>query len=858
MGSKGISLDKDAFFRRAKRLYQSWKNPEDQIDFGDVDAIVFAVGSDDNITYCKSTSLQTWLFGYELTDTIIVLAENSIHILASKKKIEFLKTIESSKENEKYVPPVTLLTRDKADKDHANFTKLVEVMSKSRNGRKMGEFTKDKFENNEFLNEWKKVYNAKSFDVFDVGPHIAYIMAPKEESELELIKKACSVTVELYDKYLKEEITEIIDADKKVKHSRLAEGVDKAITEKKYLKGCDPNLVDLCYSPIIQSGGNYNLKFSVTSDKNNLHFGTIICALGARYRQYCSNLVRTILVNPSQKQQDLYEFLLSIYEAVLNKLQDGVSLSDVYKVALEMVEQEHPALVDKLTKNLGFATGLEFREPALLIGPKNTAIAKKGMVFNLAIGFSDLVNHEAKDNDSKNYALFISDTVLLNAGKPADVLITSKKKLRNIMICLKDDDEEDEEEEEDVRPPLPDEDMLNRGGRRTAILNSKLRTEPSTEEKRKLHQKELAEQLNEAAKARLAQKTGGNEKQKVRKSNVSYKSANNMPRDPEINELKIYVDRKYETIILPIFGMPIPFHISTIKNISQSVEGDYTYLRINCFHPGSTLAKSEGAMFANPDATFVKEITFRATNVKEPGEIAAPSSNLNTAFRLIKEVQKKFKTREAEEREKEGIVKQDTLIISNNKGNPKLKDLYIRPNIYSKRISGTLEAHVNGFRFNSLKGDKIDILYNNIKHAFFQPCDGEMIILIHFTLKNAIMFGKKKHSDIQFYTEVGEITTDLGKSQHMHDRDDLAAEQAERELRGKLKAAFKNFCDNVEAKTKGEVEFDTPFRDLAFPGVPNRSSVQLQPTSFCLVNLTDWVRHILFRKNMLILIILLI
>lgn len=39
------------------------------------------------------------------------------------------------------------------------------------------------------------------------------------------------------------------------------------------------------------------------------------------------------------------------------------------------------------------------------------------------------------------------------------------------------------------------------------------------------------------------------------------------------------------------------------------------------------------------------------------------------------------------------------------------------------------------------------------------------------------MFGKKKHNDVQFYTEVGEITTDLGKHQHMHDRDDIAAEQ---------------------------------------------------------------------------------
>lgn len=94
-----------------------------------------------------------------------------------------------------------------------------------------------------------------------------------------------------------------------------------------------------------------------------------------------------------------------------------------------------------------------------------------------------------------------------------------------------------------------------------------------------------------------------------------------------------------------------------------------------------------------------KTSTYRSTNTKEPGELSAPSSNLNTAFRLIKEVQKKFKTREAEEKEKEDLVKQDTLIVSNNKSNPKLKDLYIRPNIVQKRINGTLEAHTNGFRW---------------------------------------------------------------------------------------------------------------------------------------------------------------
>jgi len=87
----------------------------------------------------------------------------------------------------------------------------------------------------------------------------------------------------------------------KVKHSKLAEGVDTAITNKKYVTGVDITQVDMCYPAIIQSGGNYSLKFSAVSDKNTtLHFGVIICSLGARYKSYCSNIVRTLLVNPTK------------------------------------------------------------------------------------------------------------------------------------------------------------------------------------------------------------------------------------------------------------------------------------------------------------------------------------------------------------------------------------------------------------------------------------------------------------------------------------------------------------------------------------------------------------------------------
>uniref|UniRef100_UPI00358EF832 FACT complex subunit SPT16-like isoform X2 n=1 Tax=Myxine glutinosa TaxID=7769 RepID=UPI00358EF832 len=831
-----LSLDKEAFYRRVRRLYNNWQKGDYELKT--VDAFVVSVGENEGTVYSKSTALQTWLFGYELTDTLLVICETNFFLLSSKKKVDFLRPLATSKGNENVdsVPPFMLLVREKGSDNQTNFEKLLDGIKASKGGVSIGVFAKDSYAGS-FCSSWKQALDKHNFKKVDVSNALALTMVVKEEDELAQVKKAAAITSAVFTKYVKEQVLSLVDDNKKISHDSLADGIEKAIEDGKYLAGADPSMAEMCYPPIVQSGPNCVFKYSAVSDKNLLHFGTIICAFGIRFNSYCSNLVRTFMVDPTPKMQENYTFLLSVHEELLQMLTPGKKLCDIHQATMSFVTKTRGDLMDLFSKNLGFAMGIEFRESSLIINSKNQNVVKKNMVFNLNIGLSNVPNKASQSNQDKAYSIFIGDTVQVNEDGPATVLIDAKKKVKNVGIFLKSEEEMDDEDEEDENDA---EHLLGRAGKTANLLSERTRNEMTAVEKRKDHQKELSHQLNEEARIRLTKQAGNAQPTQLCKSNVSYKDLDQMPKDPEIHAQKIFIDKKYETVILPIFGIATPFHISTIKNISMSVEGDYTYLRLNFFCPGNAMGRQEGQVFMNPDATFVKEMTYRASTLKNPEDIGIPAINLQNSFRIIKEVQKRYKTREAEEKEKEGIVKQATLLLNTNRTSPKIKDLYIRPNISQKRLQGSLEAHINGFRFTSSRGDKVDLLYNNIKLAIFQPCDGEMIIVLHFHLKNAIMFDKKRHIDVQFYTEVGEMTTDLAKRQHLHDRDDLYAEQVERELRHKLKMAFKHFTEKVENLSREALEFETPFRDLGFQGAPFRSTAFLQPTSSALVNVTEW------------------
>lgn len=821
-----LRLDSDQFFSSVKTVYDYWKTSSDQnAPIRQAKTLAFIFGNNKNETYSKSSSIHKWLFGYELTDTVIIFTKSTIHIATGKKKLEFLNPIkDSNKENQ--TCKFLFYAKPKGDFDEL-VTKLADIMGKNP---KLGFISKDIksiSSSTEFSQQVSKKIPSENVDI---SADLACIMGPKSRNELKLLQESAKITTHIYNKGFKDSIMRIIDKDKKVKHSKLSEELESMTEDKDKCAGFDPEMIETAYPPIIQSGGNYALKYSAQSSDEVLHFGTISTMFGIKYKSYCSNIGRCLMVNPNDKQMKVYEKLCELEDFLIAELKPGAICSDIYSKVNEKCPE---SLRKNLTKTFGSIIGIEFKDSAVMISPKCNAKVTKNMVFNVSIGFQDMQNADASNSKSKAYSLFLADTVQVVDGGESNLNFTAaaKKRLKSCKIDIIDDEEEDDGSEADEADPERDFTSFGRGLRNKESKHAVKEFEEN-EKKRQNNQQKLLDKMNKLALERLRGGENEDGENKIYKDKTSYTNLNQLPyHENEMQQHKIVIDRKNETILIPIQQIHYPIHMSMIKNVTLSVEGVYQYLRINFYYPGSTLGRGEGANFNYPETNFLKELTFRCQKEN--------SQNLETAARMVRETQKRMRTKEQEEKEKKGLVKQDKLVILSQNRNPRLKDLYMRPSLGQKRVPGLLEAHSNGFRYANVKQERIDILYNNIKHAIFQPCDNEMIMVLHFKLKNFILLNKKKVQDIQFYVEVGEITTDLMKGQNIRDRDDLYAEQREREMRHKLKNGFKSFIEKVESISK-DVDFDSPYRELGFQGAPHKSTCMLQPTSQCLINVIEW------------------
>lgn len=697
---------------------------------------------------------------------------------------------------------------------------------------------------------------AKGVAAVEVGPGLAASMAVKDAAELPLVKKAAQISTKAM-LWAVERVEGIINDETKVAHSKLSEQTeDKILDPAKQLglKDVDAELVDICYPPIIQSGGEYELKMSAVSSDKKLHYGVVHISLGARYEQYCSNVGRTLMIDPTKAMEETYAAALAAQEAALAALVDGADLAAPFDAAKAALIAANPGgkgeeLAAKLGKTIGFCMGLELRENSLMIGPKMRGALQKvrsGQYYNVQIALPGLVNEDAKEGSkSRDWAIMIADTVIVAAdGAAPDVLTKGvTKAVKDVAYQINDEDEEDAEEEAKAKKNKAKAATVAEGG---VVMDGKTRHEmggPSDEDARRRKQAALADKKNRETHARLIGAQEGmmdGAKGGATADFTAYRSVSDVP-VPRSADLVLSVDRDAEAILLPIQGTIVPYHIMAVKSVSVTQDSGHAFIRIN-FNaptaPGSSANASYPANIKFPDLTFLREISYRSSDTK----------HANYVVQEIRALKRSVTQRETERAERATLVKQERLVLSHGRVH-RLVGLWMLPTFGGRggRKAGTLEAHTNGLRYVGAKADEqVDIIYSNIKFAFFQPAKKEIKTLIHFHLHDPIMVGKKKTKDVQFYMEIMEAVQNLdGGRRNMYDPDEIDEEQRERERERRIHKEFSAFCKKVQDVWEKDfpklgLEFDSPYHDLAFEGVPFKSTVRILPTATCLVELTEF------------------
>ncbi|AEO56023.1 hypothetical protein MYCTH_2300442 [Thermothelomyces thermophilus ATCC 42464] len=841
-----IKIDSKTFQERLSHFITAWKSDKRSGDalFAGASSIVILMGKvDEEPEYHKNNAMHFWLLGYEFPTTLMLFTLDTLYILTTQKKAKYLDQIKGGRF------PVEVLVRGKdAAENEKLFTKITDAIKAA--GKKVGVLTKDTSKG-PFVDEWKKVFteNCKDIEQVDIAQALsAGAFSVKDETELRAMRTSSKACVALLTPYFLDEMSSILDQDKKIKHSALADKVFGKIEDTNFWKTVelpnrqkmpadfDPEQLDWILGPMVQSGGKFDLKWQTDSDDQPLHPGVIIAAMGLRYKSYCSQIARTFMVDPNKSQESNYRFLLAVHNLILKEIRDGVVVKDVYNKAYNLIKSKKPELEKHFLKNVGYGIGLENKDPTLVLNGKNTRTLRDGMTLCITTGFSDIQNPEPQDKNSKVYSLVLTDTirvtqkevVVFTGEAPTDADATS--------FFFKD------EEETQPTPKKEKKDPRVGAVATKNITSTRLRSERNTapdedaEKRRRAHQKELAAKKQKEGLIKYADATAGKNGVEVKKFKrfESYKRDNQFP--PKVRDMGIVIDQKNATIVLPVMGRPVPFHINTIKNASKSDEGDWSFLRINFLSPGQGVGRKDEQPFEDASAHFVRSLTFRSTDSDRYEDIANQISNLK------REAVKK----EQEKKDMEDVVEQDKLIEIRNRRPAVLDNVFIRPAMEGKRVPGKVEIHQNGIRYQSPLSttQRVDVLFSNVRHLFFQPCQNELIVIIHLHLKDPILFGKKKTKDVQFYREATDIQFDeTGNRKRKYrygDEDEFEAEQEERRRRAELDRLFKSFAEKIAEAGRNEgIEVDMPLRDLGFNGVPNRSNVYIQPTTECLIQITE-------------------
>ena len=829
-----MSIESERFYSHLEHIYNIFgdASSDESSNFNLIDGFVIVRGKfvedDAESTQTKTSIFHDYIFNYDLTDTIIFFSPKTIYFLVASKKKSLIESTKKPKEIVN-VPQIKIILRTPSDDNTPKIKEIFENIKQeiNKNEINIGYIKEEKGIGKAVEEFYSVADNIEGIHLVDTPNLIDEIIQTKDKNELNLINISSRYSCYLLD-HLNKEFENDVEEEKIIKHIKISEEVKKMYEKENFKKkfkekyskyNINPQLLEVKYTPVIQSGGNYTLDCFKESDNNELSSDIIICKAFASYKDYNSQIIRTFMIDSNKAQQNQYKILLAAFDKMLILLKEGITkkstLGDIYKEIKEFIISRDENLTNCVPECLGYGLGLEKVNNNLRITADSKVIIQKGMVIFIHLSLQNL------EIDNKNYMMQIGDTICIDdKGELINFTERSAKSLNEIHYELKNNSEDKDDNNSNINN-----NDYGPNVRVTRHMDKKIDDKLIDREKRKEHQIELLKEKNNDFKRRLEQ--GENffkEETTIKRRDFSnLKCYDNIKQFPsDMKNGKIYLDQKHYTVFLPIFKNMVPFHIGLIKNTSKSEDSNYTILRINFVIP---ISGNELDSIKSPNPVFIREISYKFKD----------ANYVQNIMNKIKDMTKAYKAKEQEDKEREDIIEQEKIIVRKEK-RIFLSELGIKPPL-SKKSQGTLEAHVNGFRFINNKNERVDIIYKNIKHAFLQTCENEMMAFFHFHLINPILVGKKKVSDIQFYREIGTQADDLNMKGRNADYDEYEMEIKEQRRIDNMNKEFKKFAKNVEELEY--IKFEMPIRELQFSGVPFKSNVTLYPTSNCIISLTE-------------------
>lgn len=891
-----IQLDAECITKRLGIIRSFWS--EDH-EWSRCSSTILTLGKPTEASvYQRNTSVFTWLLGFEFPETILCIPKDpsmEVIVIGSPKKVSIIKT---------GIPNIISFP-----KESASFSLLLsKVKELSPETTTVAQIKKDKIEST-FIGDWNSSIDV---DTIDISYAILRAMSSKDEEERRNLSIASLLSRNLLEQKAIPRIKSLIEAgsNKKVTHLVLSEELEHVVsdeTEEIITKDADPSIVDICYAPIIQSWSNgkksempsFSLKPSAQSNQKSLcSSGPVLVSCGIRYHGYCSNISRTLLFTRPSSDGTMERNLKALYDCrkeILSCISPGKSLASPLIWFKDWISSNYPQLKNNLPLNLGFTMGLEFREGEGVLSMKNESkFFQKNQCINLVLGLQDLTN-----SDDQTYSLLLSDTIITASEEEIPAIVLTGDLDFPLKFYLPDI----ASVSTTSAPIIPG----TRRSRRTGVglgISS-----VHDERKLKEHQKSLGLQRTREALSRFATTFTGDVDEDEDSSptytfseatdavmeslNGKIESFRNVDLIKTNSKVRIMIDNRAESVIIPINGYAVPFHISLIKSVTKvpGDDPDDSFLKFGLVAPvppkNNSLEELDESLRPDEVRATVKELTSALSTITLSTDplttipvdprvswlkgFTIKVSNGNQSGRTqdivkgITDLKKLVVEREVARRERKTLVKQGSLI--EKQGASSLGDISIRPSLdgstsgssrnQNNHSMATLEIHQNGIRYKQ-PNQAVDILFSNIKYLFMQPCDHESLVILHFHLHYPILLGnsKKQHRDIQVVREAWEFGGieetggggGIGRGgagrmrtfRRAGDLDEMEAEREERKRKTMNNQEFKAFANRIIEESRGLINgLDCPFRDLGFYGVPSKQTVLLQPTSDCLVSLVD-------------------